>query len=1182
MIMKIKLNSKKIIITGIIFLFLGLFFIESKTSILTTALRGNDPTAEVRKVTITSSDYPSEGSWSIDKSAEWIGANRARVTFDVSTKLKTVEGNYKDIILIMDISGSMSGEKLEKAKSDAVELSNYLLSDSHNKIAIISFDSTSTVVSGFTNDLTTITDAINNLTETGCTNYNAGLLNVFEVMENYQKESNRDLVTLFLTDGYPNEDTPNQKGTYIALKDKYPYMTINGIQYEMGASIIQDIIDITDNQWIASKDTLNNVLFEASIAPLTYESFILEDYIDSDYYSLDSVNDIKVSIGSVALDNSGSNQKVTWTIEDLLTTGANATMTIDLSLKSTYHETEGLYPTNDSEIIKTKLPDNEEVTTNSDKTPSLKNAYKVIYDANSPSEGCTLPTYNEETHFIYQTVEKKDDELTCSGYLFKGWEIAEIDDEDITHLNSDYFMMPSHDVTIRATWTTLGISKTMDGTVHEKVTLYKVLENAAIEGTYAKEYTGAHQDSISGVGDKKIYYWYASSSANGTAILDKNNVIFANNCWQMIRTTDTGGVKLIYNGEPENNQCLNTRSNHIGTVGTNGSTRNLNGDYMYGTSYTYDKANNTFTLSGTKTTARWSDSTYKTLFGKYTCGTANDTCTTLYQVNGYQNSTTAYTTSYTVASTVHYSQIGTTPFNANYRSPAMVGYMYNDVYNYLTYATTTTQSFTTSQTILSSTSMAATYKYSKTINYTGSTYELVDPILGSEIPETDYSEYYTYRSATTVSGTQPYYIVGLNSGTNYYYVRLTTTKQKNDFDMMIGDSIVDNGDNTYTIDNPTRISVDDWYTNYANYVNKYTCGDLTTTCTSPRYLTATTRTNYTYLNASEKILISKTREGLNLTDTLTVRKDEWFNNSSNYSDYKYTCNDTSSTCTEANLRMITTYSTTGYTYAKNHYWGSSVTWDGTNYTLVDPIEIENYNNTTNLSTHHFMCVNDGLKVCSQVAYVYYLSGSTMYYVLLENGVDNIEDALNAMLYNDDVNKYNSTIKGNIDAWYEMNMLSYDEYLEDTIFCNDRSTPTSGSNTLAQSGWNPNGGALNKYLYFKEGNSSTTDLSCTNETDKFSVGNNKAKLTYKIGLMSNPEMNLLNNNSARTTGQYYWLASPSYFYRYNAGARIVSASGGLYNYYVNNNSNGARPAVSLATGTEYSEGDGSMARPFIVN
>ena len=48
---------------------------------------------------------------------------------------------------------------------------------------------------------------------------------------------------------FSNEDTPNQVATYTVLKDKYPYMTIDGIQYEMGKDIIQEIIEISDNQW---------------------------------------------------------------------------------------------------------------------------------------------------------------------------------------------------------------------------------------------------------------------------------------------------------------------------------------------------------------------------------------------------------------------------------------------------------------------------------------------------------------------------------------------------------------------------------------------------------------------------------------------------------------------------------------------------------------------------------------------------------------------------------------------------------------------------------------------------------------------------------------------------------------------------------------------------------------------
>ncbi len=44
-------------------------------------------------------------------------------------------------------------------------------------------------------------------------------------------------------------------------------------------------------------------------------------------------------------------------------------------------------------------------------------------------------------------------------------------------------------------------------------------------------------------GDKKVYYYNILGPAN-------NNVIFANYCWKIVRTTDTGGVKILYNGTP--------------------------------------------------------------------------------------------------------------------------------------------------------------------------------------------------------------------------------------------------------------------------------------------------------------------------------------------------------------------------------------------------------------------------------------------------------------------------------------------------------------------------------------------------------------------------------------------------------------------------------------------------------
>ena len=1131
-------------------------------------------TEEVKKVEIQSNDYDSQGSWHIDKSAKWTGTNTAQVTFDVNSIMKTGD-HYKDIVLVLDISGSMSGDKIAKAISDSKELVSYLLSNNQNRIAIVTFDSTSTIISNFSNDKDDLLTKLDAITTTGCTNYNAALQNVDIVMNGYTKQSNRDVVTLFLTDGYPNEDIPNQVGTFEVLKDKYPYMTVNGVQYEMGIDIIDEIKQITDSQWVADQSTLNNVLFDASISPIVYEEFIVTDYVDDDYFTISSVNDIKVSTGTVTLEEESGLQKITWNLgSNAYMTGGNAKMTINLTLKQQYVGSEGYYPTNKKEKVEYKLPEDTEKTVNSTNTPVLKNNYDVIYDTNTPSN-CTLPDIASEKHFIYQNVTKKDTELSCEGYLFKGWEIDEDDAKDITKVNDDVFVMPEHDVTIRATWTRQSIVKTMDGTVHEKTTLYKVLQNEAATGTYAKEYTGNHQDSMdASKSTQKIYYYYGSNATNGTAILDKNNVLFAGQCWQMIRTTDTGGVKMIYNGEAVDNQCLSTRGTHVGYASR--TRQNLASNYWYGTDYTYDSVSKKFKVSGTTEQTVWNESNGPGLIGKYTCKLTSEdgSCSTLYLVESYYNTSSAYVIP--LKSNSHYSQFGTLQFNASYNSPTYVGYMYGDVYEYSSTGTTLGQRFETTQTMLQLTSLETSYWYADSIDYgtlTANRYSLINPYQVSAT--TDYPNLvgkYTFRSSSgTNTATDVYYIAAVNN-TTMYYKQLQSGNLLSAYEPIVfGDSIRDNGDGTYTINNPTNVTLSDWYTNYANYKEKYTCNDSSTTCASPRYTTATTSTYYEYINAGEKIMIGKTRSGLTLTDTLLVRKDELVINSSNYSDYKYTCNTDSATCTEATLRMISGYSTTGYNYAPNHYYGSSVTWDGTNYTLVDPIEIENYNNLNNISTHHYMCVSNGLKTCATVAYVYHYTGSgAMYYITLRDGITSVDKALGDMLTK---NTTNSIMKSGIDAWYKHYLLEdYDDYIEDTIFCNDRSI-------RALNGWNPDGGMTNDILQFKEYNV-TSDLSCTNTTDKFSVSNNNAKLTYKVGLMSSPEMNLLNNSIAQKTGEYYWLASPYCFDGSFAIGRVVNTYGNMYNYVVSP-ALGVRPAVSLTPGIEYSDGDGSMANPYKV-
>ena len=61
------------------------------------------------------------------------------------------------------------------------EITNALLSDSNNKMALITFATTSSIITGFTNNKEAMLGYLDSLSAIGSTNYNSGLLNADEV-----------------------------------------------------------------------------------------------------------------------------------------------------------------------------------------------------------------------------------------------------------------------------------------------------------------------------------------------------------------------------------------------------------------------------------------------------------------------------------------------------------------------------------------------------------------------------------------------------------------------------------------------------------------------------------------------------------------------------------------------------------------------------------------------------------------------------------------------------------------------------------------------------------------------------------------------------------------------------------------------------------------------------------------
>ena len=407
------------------------------------------------------------GSFQIEKSAIWKNRGEAEVTIDVDTILK--RGNrYTDIIFVLDISESMVGKKLEQAKTDIKQLFSTLLSTPTNKIALITFDQNATILSEFTDDQNLLNNKIDGIYDKQGTNYYQALKQVNEILKNYQSEEDRDCVVMFLTDGIPNVDTPNEKTYFNYLKKQYPYMVVNAIQYELNDKIINQIKDISDYQYLSTITNLKDTLQEASIVPVPYNEFLITDYINTAFFEIeDIISDYKVEVDK-------KNGKVIWNLKEMRS-GTTHQIKYLLHLKDELIDVGGVYPISKTIEIKSEI---EKIKENieSELTPKLKDLFRVRYDANIP-KGCNIKESlpQDKNHFIFDTVTVADD-LTCDGYQFKGWSTVT---EDVNRPTEEYFVMPSDDVIIRAEWTTLSFEKSINGEIYVYISpiLRSVSEN---------------------------------------------------------------------------------------------------------------------------------------------------------------------------------------------------------------------------------------------------------------------------------------------------------------------------------------------------------------------------------------------------------------------------------------------------------------------------------------------------------------------------------------------------------------------------------------------------------------------------------------------------------------------------------------------------------------------------------
>ena len=205
-------------------------------------------------------------------------------------------------------------------------------------------------------------------------------------------------------------------------------------------------------------------------------------------------------------------------------------------------------------------------TNNTASTAESQNTIVFNWEYILPANSGTQSNSTNETYYLYVWIDPD--------YTFENTGSNQIQD-------------PLQDISLTVTWSATNIEQT--DTLKTK--LYDHIRDNADTATTIDFSNSSEEDNTLGIyrlastaSDTYPVYYYRGAVTN-------NNVYFANKCWKIIRTTSTGGVKLIYNGlntgTSETPACNNTGTDsQIGTsvFHLNKSTPALVG-YMYGNYY---------------------------------------------------------------------------------------------------------------------------------------------------------------------------------------------------------------------------------------------------------------------------------------------------------------------------------------------------------------------------------------------------------------------------------------------------------------------------------------------------------------------------------------------------------------------------------------------------------------------
>ena len=594
--------------------------------------------------------------------------------------------------------------------------------------------------------LTTVTYAFFNYTRTGVSNR----ISVGRIHFNTSQNGTINLTNAFpITSEEAETDTTNAKSMSISITGDTDYS--GGIEYvvttrDANLSVgTKDIpvtleIDVSDNGTgsLGTEETgdyyTNRENYTTSKYKIEYDgeiengSHLLVGYIapNSTSGTIEGINGVinikayldknKVKISDTydgtELDNMGTTNEWEGDKVILTTSEWNSLQSNGLSFRVRVEANEGIWvkeSINLAETIKRKsdtasyiasyadvISSNPTFTT-LDSVRTTSNKQPVYYYTGSDAAANSNVLFGGYCWQIVRTTDNGGVRLIYNGEQKKEVEITSktLEDTDITYTNDEIYPYTYDSNTKK--WTSTNHTDNAAGTfvfsVKESgnyILNYDVSSEGSCDkaiiyknNSKIKEISGTEEKNIKLYGlettdEIKVVYTKDSSSSSGS-----DNVIFEIN-------------KFISRKETISHECGTDRTPTKAIIGTSVGTTYLTDIYgrtpatAFGRSFNYDFETEMFTIEDREgLPQRWSENDennngvadYYDLIGTFTCINDSTSCSELYYVGQYYDSSRAYEIKYTIQDSRSYSQLGTTLYNTYDGSLTKVGYMFNDLFS---------------------------------------------------------------------------------------------------------------------------------------------------------------------------------------------------------------------------------------------------------------------------------------------------------------------------------------------------------------------------------------------------------------------------------------------------------------------------------------------------------------------